>query len=211
MQPLPDAFAELDFTHDWTLAGSLEFTGHGVHTGAATRLILHPATSAGLILRHQGQEIPIQVSDVRDTRFCTTISGVMTLEHVLAALNGLGISAAVIEVAGPEAPILDGSAGPIVAAVLAAGIMPLASQRRIYRLTRPWRWQHGEIRIDAEPARQLEITYAIDFQRSESRLRQELRFVWSPAAFAADIAPARTFAFAADVEAMRAQGLVRGG
>lgn len=207
MQPV--AFP--DFSYDWTLAAPVTFSGTGVHTGASVRLSLLPSEQPGLWLSAGGETVLVSAELVRDTRFSTTVGPVMTLEHALAALNGLGISAAVLEVSGPEAPILDGSSGPWVEAILAAGIKALATPRRIYRLREPWHWQDGEISISAEPADTLSIDYAIDFMRDDFRLEQQLLFDWSPLAFAREIAPARTFAFEKDAEALKQAGLAQGG
>lgn len=200
-----------DFEQDWTLNNSVSFAGIGVHTGQAVRLTLHPSDKPGLWLRDGNQLQLISAEMVRDTRFSTTVGSVMTIEHALAALNGLGVSAAVIEAAGPEAPILDGSSAPWVEAILANGFTALNSPRQIYTLKAPWHWQQGEISISAEPADRLEIDYQIDFQREAYRLQQQRLFSWSPQAFADEIAAARSFAFERDAAALQAVGLAQGG
>ncbi len=200
-----------DFHQDWTLTNSVSFTGIGVHTGQAVRLSLHPSEKPGFWLRDGNQHQLISADMVRDTRFSTTVGSVMTIEHALAALNGLGLSAALIEPEGPEAPILDGSSAPWVEAILAGGITALNSPRQIYTLKSPWHWQQGEISISAEPADQLEIDYSIDFEREHYRLEQQRQFNWSPQGFAEEIAAARSFAFERDAAALQAAGLAKGG
>lgn len=204
--------AGLDWSRDWTLGRSLSFTGIGVHTGAPATLMIHPSDEPGLRLRC-GEEIwPIGPGAVRDTRFCTTIGPVMTLEHVLAALHGMGISAAEIEIEDPEAPVLDGSAAPFVRALRSVGTLALASRRKVMKLKAPWQWEKGDVRILAEPAERLSIHYEIGFTRGDRTvLDQAYDFVWSPDNFAREIAPARTFSFEADVAGMRAAGLALGG
>lgn len=214
MRPL-DSLADLNFHDDWTLAAPVRLSGVGVHTGVDAVLEIQPSPSAGLWLERDGQLWPLSIDQVRDTRFCTTVgpahTPVMTLEHVLAALYGLGVSAAIIHVKGPEAPILDGSAQALTERLIQTGLRPLASRRRMLALQAPWQWQQGEVEILAEPAARLGIHYTVDFVRAETRLIQSHDWQWSPQGFATEIAPARTFAFAADVEKMRALGLVKGG
>lgn len=208
-------FAALDFMLDWTLCAGLRLDGIGIHSGMPARLEILPSPVPGLWLLRAGQRLRLDVSQVQDTRYCTSAGPagdpVMTLEHVLAALWGLGISAAELAIEGPEAPIFDGSAAPLCRALLAIGLRPLASRRAMFTLETPWRWQQGDVRIEVTPAAGLEIVYRIEFQRPTARIAQQRRFVWSPRAFVEELAPARTFSFAADVEGMRAQGLIRGG
>lgn len=214
MSPL-DFLADLNFHSDWTLAAPVRLSGIGVHTGADATLEIQPSSSAGLCLEREGQHWPLSIDQVRDTRFCTTVgpahAPVMTLEHVLAALYGLGVSAAVIVVDGPEAPILDGSAQALTERLIQTGLRSLASRRRMLALPSPWQWREGEVEILAEPADRLSIHYTVDFARAETRLIQSHDWQWSPHSFATQIASARTFAFAADVEKMRELGLVKGG
>lgn len=199
------------FESDWTLSRSLSFQGLGLHTGQPTELTLHPVAEPGLYLKHSGQSLPISYQQVSQTRLCTALGTLMTVEHVLAALYGLGISAAVLEVHGPEMPALDGSSQPFAEAILSAGIKALSSARKIQGLRQSWRWRTADIQIEAEPAAQLEVSYQIDFQRQQTRLLQSYDFSWSPENFARQIAPARTFSFENDITKLRSAGLIKGG
>lgn len=200
-----------DFNFDYTLQNTVLFQGVGIHSGTEATLSIHPRAQAGLLLRHQGKDYPLDVSQVQQTHYCTAIGPVQTLEHVLAALYGLGISAAVLEVNGPEMPILDGSSLPFVDAILQVGIQALPSERRFIRIQQAWQWQDGPIQIQVQPSERLEIHYQIDYLRSGCHLQQTYDFMYSPQAFIDQIAAARTFSFESDVPKMQAAGLIKGG
>src|SRR5437763_16548629 len=132
-----------------TLREHTALSGVGVHSGLPVTLTFHPA-DAGTGLRflrthvegRQDRESPADMSAVTATEFATVLgdaSGplVSAAEHVLAALSGLGVDNAIVEVDGPEAPIMDGSAAPFVAAIDAAGIAALAQPRRYIKVLKP--------------------------------------------------------------------------
>jgi len=200
---------KLDFQQDWTLAEALVFSGRGLHTGQATQVQLWPSKQAGYRLwQADAGWQTLSPAQVTSTRLCTQIGKVMTLEHVLAALYGLGISAVEIRVEGPESPALDGSAACFVDQIQPQA---LPSQRRILLLKAPWHWQEQGVRIHCQPAQNLSIHYSIDYLRPETQLQQQYHFKWSPEAFAQEIAPARTFAFASDLAEMLSQQRALGG
>lgn len=203
--------SRLDLTQHWTLAQPVCLQGIGLHTGQPGHVSLLPHPHPGIWLGPAGQTHLLDWRQIEDTRLCTRAAGVMTWEHLLAALTGLGISAVRIEMDGPEIPILDGSAAPFVEAFQAAGLTALDQPRSVYRLKQPWQWQRGDIQISATPASQLAIDYQIHYTRSQGVISQRRDFVWSPEAFAAELAPARTFAFAADVAELLANARAQGG
>lgn len=202
-----------------TLAQSLTLTGIGLHTGQPIHCQIHPAPAqTGRIfirtdLPHQPQ-IPADLDHLGSAHLSTRLlqgkAQVQTIEHLLAALAGLGIDNCWIELDGPEAPILDGSALPIVEAVLAAGIQAQDHPRQVALITTPQTVCQGEAFVTAVPAPHLRFTYGIDFPDSPIR-DQWHSSTLTAREFARQIAPARTFAREQDLEPARQQGLIKGG
>lgn len=198
-----------------TIAQSVSVDGVGVHRGRPARVTLHPAEAgAGLVFHRTGLAgardgcfIPALAANVVSTALATGLaadgdlqSGVATVEHVLAALSARGIDNALIEVDGPEVPILDGSARPFVEAIHAAGIVTQRRPRRILQIVEPVRVEAGDAFAEFIPGGPgLTLDVAIDYADAAVG-RQRRAFALDPVAFARDIAPARTFGFVADVE-----------
>ncbi|MGV3524370.1 MAG: UDP-3-O-acyl-N-acetylglucosamine deacetylase [Candidatus Sericytochromatia bacterium] len=201
----------LEPTQHWTLAQPAFLKGIGLHTGQPGQIALFPHPRPGIWVGPAKQAQRLDWRCIEDTRLCTRAAGVMTWEHLLAALTGMGVSAVRIEVDGPEIPILDGSATPFVEALQTAGLTALPLPRHVYHLKQAWQWRHGDIEITAAPATRLEIDYQIHYTRSQGVLSQRRHFVWSPETFAAELASARTFAFATDVADLLASARARGG
>lgn len=197
-----------------TLNHSFTLAGIGLHTGAATTVTVHPA------LPHQGRyfgcqdkpDVPAHLSSVHQTQFCTTLrqaeTTIATVEHLLAALAGMGIDNARIELDGPEVPILDGSAQMWTHAILKAGYQVQPELRMIPTLHHPILVQEDETLVMALPEPHLSFSYGIDFPEPAIGT-QWCRF--SSQAFLSDIAPARTFGRAKDVESLQAKGFIKGG
>lgn len=194
----------------WTLSKAWVIEGPGLHTGQTGRVSLLPCNEPGYWLWQDRDWVLISPLLVRETHLCTQVGSVMTLEHLLAALYGLGFSAVKIRVDGPECPILDGSAAPWVQALTPLR-KALPCKRHIWRLEAPWAWSDGQVRIQAWPAEGLELRYQIDYPKPEMHLQQQRIFQWSPEAFAEQLAPARTFGFASDLAAMQRQNRALGG
>ena len=219
-----------------TLAGPVELAGIGLHTGARVRVRALPAAAAddGIYFVRcdlGGDERRIRASpdSVVCTRLSTTLGAagdgeatVRTVEHLLAALCGAGVGACRVEVDGPELPLLDGSAAPWLAAIREAGLGPLggtsaaarpsSSRQQPRRPRAPLHVQDGDAWVVALPAAAAHLTYGIDFPHHPPIGRQW--FSWSPqlgGPFADEVAPARTFGLFEQLEALRAQGLIRGG
>jgi UDP-3-O-[3-hydroxymyristoyl] N-acetylglucosamine deacetylase len=202
-----------------TLAESVSFEGVGLHSGEATGCEVGPAPpGTGIVFEVGGPtptRIPARAQYVSSTRNATTLArggaAVATVEHLLAALSGLGVDNARVVMAGPELPILDGSARPFVEAILAVGLEAEGRPRRWRKLLREICVEDGDRRIRLLPADALSIHYVADFPHPCVG-RQSIRFdTFSPALFAAEVAPARTFGFAHEIEALQAAGLGRGG
>jgi UDP-3-O-[3-hydroxymyristoyl] N-acetylglucosamine deacetylase len=203
-----------------TIAEKVSCTGIGLHSGAPAQLVLHPARAGEGITfvrtdAREPVEIPARSSEVSSTRLATTLgrgdASVRTVEHLLGALYGLGIDNVRIEVDGPELPVMDGSAAPFVYLIRSAGVFRQRERRRTLRLRHPIEVRDGDRLIRVEPARELRVHYAVDFEHPAIR-RQELSLAPLDAErFDREIAGARTFGFLRDVRALWEAGLARGG
>jgi UDP-3-O-[3-hydroxymyristoyl] N-acetylglucosamine deacetylase len=201
-----------------TVRRAAEIHGVGLHSGAESTVRVLPAPAGhGLVfLRTDLNDavIPATHEFIRDSTLATTLArgeaSVSTVEHLLAALRGLGIDNALLEVDGPEVPILDGSALPFVVALRAAGTAEQKALRGARTLRRPITVRDGDRAILALPARDFRISYAIDFPHPAIGY-QAVTLSVDEKVFATSIAPARTFCMMRDVQAMRASGLARGG
>ncbi|MEO0455186.1 MAG: UDP-3-O-acyl-N-acetylglucosamine deacetylase [Cyanobacteria bacterium P01_A01_bin.114] len=209
-----------------TLAATVECSGVGLHLGQMTRVRLLPA-EAGMgryFVRtdiEAAAPVPATVDQVVQTQLSTELgrsTPVRTVEHLLATLWALGVDNARIEIDGPELPLLDGSAQGWVAAVESVGLAdqtPLRSHRA--PLATPVTVQMEDAFVVAMPAPSLRFTYGIDFDLSAIGNQW---YSWSPAAapgsppndsFARELAPARTFGLAHQIDYLRSQGLIKGG
>ena len=205
-----------------TLRDQAVLSGIGVHSGLPVTLTVHPAeanTGFRFISAGYGRgcdrEIRADISAVTATEFATVLgdaSGplVSTAEHVLAALRGLGVDNAVVEVDSPEAPILDGSAAPFVAAIDQVGLRSLDASRRFIRVLKPVRVQLGDAYGELRPyARGLRIEAEISFDHPAIG-RQTLALDVRPDTFRREIARARTFGFMRDVAKLWSAGYALG-
>lgn len=210
----------LSAAHQTTLATTAVFAGVGLHTGAQAKVAVRPAPAdAGLSIQRVdearwGGPCALNPQLVAATQLSTVLdqggSQIMTVEHLFSALAGLGVDNAVVEVSGPEIPALDGSAAPFVAGLRRAGLIRQKALRRFWTVTKPVEVTEGDRSIRLEPADDLELDVRIDFASDViGEQRTEIRV--DAAAFVDLIAPARTFAFMDEVEALRASGLALGG
>lgn len=204
-----------------TLKSSVTFQGIGLHTGRPVRMTVHPASADyGIWFRRtdltRGDAlIPARWDAVEPSSLCTLLTNgkgatVQTVEHLMAALAGLGIHNALIEIDGPEVPILDGSAVPFVARLLAKGLREQAVPVRAIRILKPVEVRVGEAVARLDPAEMLEIDFAIDFE-DRAIGHQAHRLTLSNGSFVRELADSRTFCRQSDVDAMRARGLALGG
>jgi len=200
-----------------TLKQKVSFEGIGLHTGRYSKVHLKPAPrDTGIIFIRTDKELAIKASigAVTDTAFSTTLGyngiKIRTVEHILAVLAGLGIDNLIIEVNGPEIPILDGSSMELTSLILKGGIAKQSKKRPYIRITNPVVLTDGHAEIAAFPHNGIHITYRIHFNHyllGEQNLSLEL----TEESFAMEIAPARTFGFLKDVEYLKANGFARGG
>ncbi|MEO1094749.1 MAG: UDP-3-O-acyl-N-acetylglucosamine deacetylase [Cyanobacteria bacterium J06638_28] len=202
-----------------TLLNPVVQSGVGLHSGVETQVrILPAAADAGRFFlrsdRLNSPVIPAAVSAVRQTQLSTELASgdatVRTVEHLLAALVGLGIDNARIEVDGPEIPLLDGSAQGWVEALQTGGQQAQTVTRTSLVVHEPTWVRDGDAFVVAMPADATRFSYGIDFEVAAIGNQWHS---WSPAgqSFATDIAPARTFGLAYQIEYLRNQGLIKGG
>jgi len=207
-------------SEEQTIAREFSLEGLGLHSGESSRVTLRPApVGHGVVFVRTGStppvRIPARVEYVASTRNATTLAAggadVSTVEHLLSALWAAGIDNVAIEVEGPEVPVLDGSARPFAEALRKVGGRSSGKPRRQWAVTREVEVNLGDCRIRAEPADRLALSYAVDYSHPAIG-RQEIAFdAIDPEIFESELAPARTFGFLSDVEALRAAGLAQGG
>ncbi|HEX7622943.1 MAG TPA: UDP-3-O-acyl-N-acetylglucosamine deacetylase [Anaeromyxobacteraceae bacterium] len=200
-----------------TVAKKVSCRGVGLHSGRPATMTLAPAPAdAGFsfVRKDLGVEIPARADLVVDTQLSTTLglggARVATVEHVLAALTGMGIDNCRIEVEGPEVPILDGSAAPFVYLIQEAGIRTQPTGKRFLLVKKPIELRDGDKFVRVEPAAEMSLTFTADFNHPLIT-DQTFSFVFSDRVFAREVARARTFCFVSDIERMKASGLARGG
>jgi UDP-3-O-[3-hydroxymyristoyl] N-acetylglucosamine deacetylase len=203
-----------------TIAEKVSCTGIGLHSGAPAHLTLFPArANAGIVFSRTDLrnpvEIPARSSEVSSTALATTLGRdsacIGTVEHLLAALYGLGIDNVRIEIDGPELPVMDGSSAPFVYLIRSAGIFAQPELRSVMRIRRKLEVADGDRHISIEPSREFRVSYAVDFDHPAIR-RQEFRLDPVDAdGFERDISAARTFGFLNDVRKLWDAGFARGG
>ena len=202
-----------------TLAGPAICAGVGLHTGARVRLSIRPApVRSGIVFLRTDVEdgrVPVTPEAVVQTRLGTVIGNdagvtVSTIEHLMAALAALGIDNAVVELDGPEVPIMDGSAEPFVSLLDRAGRREQDTPRRVIEVLHPIEVREGDKRAALLPSNRFEVSFEIAFD-SAAIGRQVVEVVADEAGFRNELANARTFGFLHEVEALRQAGLCRGG
>ena len=202
-----------------TLAREASIQGVGLHSGVPVRMRLIPAgAGTGIVFVRTDRaevEIPATFDHVGPSFYATVLQKdgvtISTVEHLMAALYALQVDDLRIEIDGPEVPILDGSARPLVEAILDAGTVEFPVPRSYLTLVRPVVITHEEKRIGVYPCREYRVTYAIEFPHPGLGYQELTVSVWGDGVFAEKLAPARTFAFESEVAALRNAGLARGG
>jgi UDP-3-O-[3-hydroxymyristoyl] N-acetylglucosamine deacetylase len=204
-----------------TLAGPAIFAGVGLHTGAHVRVAIRPAApNKGIVfvrtdVREGDNAVHVSPEAVTQTRLGTVISNgdvsVSTIEHLMAAMAALAIDNAVVELDGPEIPIMDGSSEPFIQILDRAGRRKQEAARRyIEILTDITVTEGADKRASLTPAEQFEVAFEIAFP-SRAIGRQRVDLVIDEESFREELADCRTFGFLHEVEALRAIGLARGG
>jgi len=202
-----------------TLMNEVGCTGIGLHTGGKVKINLRPApANSGIKFVRtdlKGRpEVEVRFDNVFDTTLATTIGTngckVSTIEHLMAAFFGLGIDNAVVELDGPEVPIMDGSAAPFVFLIKSGDVREQKSPKQFIVIKKPFKVDDGNRSVCIYPSKELKITYMIDFQHPLLR-NQEYELTFSGRDFVREISTARTFGFMKDVETLKKNGFARGG
>lgn len=203
--------------HQHTLAKEVSFSGIGLHSGLAVSMVIKPAKADSGIRFFRTdlqKEIPALMDRVVDTTLATTVAegnaSVSTTEHLLAALAGLGIDNALVELNGPEVPIMDGSAAPFVKIVKRIERKRQDVCRKLLKITREINFQSGDTKISLRPYDGYKVTCEIDFDHHLIK-KQKYSVDVNSKKFIKEIASARTFGFMDQIEKLRANGLALGG
>ncbi len=214
-----DGFQSGAFQH--TVKTPALFAGVGVHTGEFTQVAVRPAApDAGIVfvridIDDRDNIVPCTPQSVCKTQLGTVITNaagvtVATIEHLMAALVMSGVDNAVVELDGPEMPIMDGSSWPFLKILDRAGRRPQAAARRFIEILDTVEVVDGDKRASLKPAMRFEVAFAIEFPTAVIG-RQEIDLPMDETAFRRELADCRTFGFLHEVEALRAMGLARGG
>ena len=197
--------------------------GIGVHSGEKARLVLKPApVGTGVVFRRTDLDasditIHAHADAVSDTRLGTTMTNeagvsVAVVEHLMAALAGMGIDNLIIDIDGPEVPIMDGSSAVFCELLLQAGLKKQSAPRRRIRILEAVEIVDGPKRATLSPSDDSVLTLRARIEYDDSVIGiQQMALRMAPGMFARDLAFARTYGFARDVEMLRANGLARGG
>lgn len=201
-----------------TVRSDVTLSGVGLHGGVTSDISIKPAiVGSGVVFKRtdQADARPVRASweAVSITDLSTSVgegsSRVSTIEHLMAALSGLGIDNVNVEISGPEVPILDGSAKPFVEAIEATGIVDQSAPRQVWKIKKPFLFEDGAKVVKIEPADFTEYRCTISFPDAVIG-RQTIIYRHSPKAFM-ELATARTFCHYRDIDAMRRAGLALGG
>ncbi len=231
MTPLDTTFSSLDIatqanplhgsSRQRTLRGPTECSGIGVHTGIKVNLRLLPAKeNTGIVfvrtdLVNGARTIPARWDHVIETKLCTVIGNahggkVATIEHLMAALHAYGIDNAVIEIDGPEVPVMDGSSDPFIFLIEVAGVVEQQALRREIEILAPVEITENGKQARFTPAEESFFSFEIDFNRAPIS-RQTYGFELSAESFKNEICRARTFGFYEEVDQLKKMGFARGG
>lgn len=215
------------------LSGSVEFqqtierpavcAGVGVHSGEKARLVLKPAPAGSGVsfrrtdIKGKSTLIPASAECVSDTQLGTTLTNadgvsIAVVEHLMAALAGVGIDNLLIEIDGPEVPIMDGSSAVYCELLMQAGLRRQAAPRRRIRILETVEIEDGPKRASLSPSDDNLLTLRARIEYDDAAIGvQQMALRLAPGMFARDLAFARTYGFARDVDMLRAMGLARGG
>ncbi len=204
-----------------TLRNAIRATGVGLHSGEKIYLALCPApANTGIVFRRVDLdpvvEIPARAENVGDTTLSTSLMAggerVSTVEHRLAAMAGLGIDNAFVDVSAPEVPIMDGSAGPFVFLIQSAGIEEQNAPKKFIRIKRSVTVEDGDKCASFLPFDGFKVSFTIDFDHPVFRDRTaHAEIDFSRTSFVKEVSRARTFGFMHEIEYLRSKGLALGG
>ncbi|MBQ7222840.1 MAG: UDP-3-O-[Bacteroidales bacterium] len=202
-----------------TLRKTYKFSGKGLHTGNICNLELHPAPeNFGIKFKRvdisDDTLIPALATYVTAVTRSTTLQyegiSVVTTEHLMSALSGLGVDNALVTLDNEELPILDGSAKVYVDAILADGLQEQAEEKKYFVVKEPFTYRDGDAFIQILPSENFEAEITIDFHSQVLGI-QKARFIQGKTDYASQIAPCRTFCFYHEIEALLHMNLIKGG
>jgi UDP-3-O-[3-hydroxymyristoyl] N-acetylglucosamine deacetylase len=204
-----------------TLKNSIRATGIGLHSGQKVYMTIRPASeNNGIVFRRLDLEPPVDVKAdatlVGDTMLGTTLvvgkTTVATVEHLMAALAGLGIDNAFIDLSAPEVPIMDGSSAPFVFLLQSAGVAEQNALKRFVRIKKTVRVEDDEKWAEFKPFDGYKVNLSIDFDHPIFKKHTQTASIdFSTTSFVKQVSRARTFGFLRDIEALRARNLTLGG
>ncbi len=201
-----------------TIARDASFSGIGLHTGNLTTITFKPAPANSGITFYRVDlpdrpAVKADIDNVVDVTYGTTIAvngvKVHTVEHVLAAIAGLGLDNLDIEVDANETPVGDGSSVPFMSTLQRAGMVEQEAEKQFIRIKQPVYYRNEDVALSVLPSDELRVTMTIAFDHVAIGT-QYASFVITPETFIKDIAPARTFGFLRDAKMLQEQGLIRG-
>ena len=208
--------------HQRTLSQTISASGVGLHSGERVKLTLRPAPpDTGIIFRRTDLTPPVELRAepalVNDTRLSSTLVDpngvrVATVEHLMSALAGLGIDNLIVEMTGPETPIMDGSAAPFIYLLDSAGISEQTALKRYIRVLKPLEVVEGDKWVKLTPYDGFTVSLEIEFNHPVfRRTPQHLTIDFAAQSYIDEVSRARTFGFMHEVEYMRMNGLGLGG
>ncbi len=202
-----------------TINNKVSCSGIGLHSGVVVNMTLLPsACNNGVVFRRTdlgNSEIKANYKSVVETKLGTVIANesgakVSTIEHLMAAIWGCGIDNLIIELDGPEVPIMDGSSAPFVFLLECAGLETQEEQRKVVEIIKKVRAEDGDKFIEIEPAKEFAVDLQIDFNNDKVG-QQNFNYHCVTTSFKFDICRARTFTFAHEIEQLQKIGLIKGG
>jgi len=204
-----------------TLKTAVRAAGVGLHSGVKVEMTLRPAAAdSGIVFRRMDLDPPAELRAdpylVTDTRLCSMLESgaakVSTVEHLMSALAGLGIDNVLVDLSGPEIPIMDGSSAPFVFLLQSAGIIEQDAAKRYVRIIRPIEVRDGDKWARFVPHNGFKIEFTIDFNHPVfEKSGKTVSIDFADDAYTREVARARTFGFMHEVEALRNSGLALGG
>jgi UDP-3-O-[3-hydroxymyristoyl] N-acetylglucosamine deacetylase len=204
-----------------TLKNAIRATGVGLHTGDKIYLTLLPAPiDSGIVFRRVDLdpvvEIKATAENVGDTTLSTSLMQgdvrVSTVEHLLSAMAGMGIDNSIVEVSGPEVPIMDGSAGPFVFLIQSAGIQEQEAAKKFIRIKKEVEVRDGDKIAIFKPFDGFKVSFSISFDHPVFKGRiLDAEVDFSSTSFVKEVSRARTFGFMHEIEYLRSKGLAKGG
>ena len=204
-----------------TIARTISTVGIGLHSGRRVRLTMKPAApDTGIIFRRVDMtppvEMPAKPTSVNDTRMATTLNEgkvvISTIEHIMSALNGMGVDNVYVDVDAPEIPIMDGSGATFVYLIRSAGLMQQSAPKKFVRVLKPVKVTDGDKWAQLEPYKGLVLQFGINFGHPAIDTTVQTATVdFSRETYEDAVSRARTFGFVTDVELLRSMGLAQGG